>query len=341
MKLCLLSRFFDLRNAGVGRYSMELLERLRNNDLEIETVSQDGGIPLGEGMVKYFFYTAFEAPFKIPEADVYHALTPLESIHAPSPLVVTFHDFIPALYLEDIETHYASSKMERWFTSNYFRIACKTAVRKADAITSVSEQTKEELVREFGVDEEDVKVIRHGINPELKPREKEDDVFRVGTLSFLGPRKRIDLLIRAFLEADVDGELLIAGKGRELERLKRIAGGDERVKFLGFLPEEEVVDFFNSLDVFTFPSKLEGYGLPAVEAMACKTPVVTISDAVIPDDVQDRTIVVDDLERWLENPDFSEIDVEENYEFAKKHDWKICAKDHMRVYEEISSKIKN
>lgn len=332
MRLCLLSRFFDLRNAGVGRYSMELVKRLEDRGVEVEKVSQDGGVPLGEGMLKYFFYTAFEVPFKVPESDVYHALTPLESIHAPRPLVVTFHDFIPILYLEQVETHYASSKIERWFTSNYFRIACETAVRKADSITAVSQQTKEELVQEFGVDKEDVKVIRHGINPDLEPREKEDDVFRIGTLSFLGPRKRIDLLIRAFLEADIDGELLIAGEGRDLKRLEKIAGGDDRIKFLGFVPEEEVVDFFNSLDVFAFPSKLEGYGLPAVEAMACKTPVVTLSDAVIPDDVQDRTIVVDDLEEWFEDLDFSEIDIEKNYEFAEKHDWKECAEEHAEVY---------
>lgn len=335
MKLCLLSRFFDLRNAGVGRYSMKLLKRLRETDLEIETVSQDGGIPFGSGMAKYFLYTAFEAPFKIPQANVYHAMTPLESIHAPNPLVVTFHDFIPMLYLDQIGTHYAENRFERWFTSSYFRMACTRAVQKADVITAVSEQTKEELTREFEVNEREIQVIRHGINQGLEPAVKKDDVFRVGTLSFLGPRKRIDLLIQAFLKANVDGELLIGGKGRMLNKLKEAAGGDERVKFLGFVPDEGLKDFYNSLDAFAFPTKLEGYGLPAVEAMACKTPVVTLSDAKVPSDIKNKTIIVDNLKEWLANPDLSEIDLDKNYKFAKSHDWEKCAREYRDIYEKL------
>lgn len=333
MDICLISRFFDLRNGGVGRYSMELAERLKDEkEVKLKTVSQDGGLPLGEGMSGYFSFTAFESLFKIPEADAYHALSPLEAIHAPSPLVVTFHDFIPMLYPEEIGTNSLSGNLERWFTSNYFEIACSIAVRKADAITAVSDQTEEELVSKFDVDRKKVKVIRHGINPNLKPEEKEDDTFRVGTLSFLGPRKRIDRLIEAFLNADVDGELLIGGRGGEEGRLKKIAGDDDRIKFLGFVPEEDINDFYNSLDVFVFPTHSEGYGLPAVEAMACKTPVATLSDAIIPGDIQSRTVVVESLEEWFENPEFEEIDLDENLTFAKEHDWKKCADKYMEIY---------
>ncbi|MEM4973627.1 MAG: glycosyltransferase, partial [Candidatus Hadarchaeales archaeon] len=213
MRICLLSRFFDLRNAGIGGYSMELSKGLKKRGFEVSTVSQDGGIPLGEGSVKYLFYTAFEIAFKIPRGcDVYHACSPMEAVYAPKPLTVCFHDLIPMLYLREVETHYAGGflrEFRRWFGSNYFRKACSTAVKKADAIIAQSEQTKRELVRELGVDEADVRVIRHGIRPDLEPRPKTDDTFRVGTLSYLDPRKRIDLLIKAFRKANIQGELLI------------------------------------------------------------------------------------------------------------------------------------
>jgi len=337
MRICLLSRFFDLRNAGIGRYSMELLRGLREQGLEVRTVSQDGGIPLGEGRMKYLVYTAFEIRFKIPSSDIYHACTPMETIHAPKPLTVFFHDFIPMLYSREVETHYASGfleKFRRWF-DNYFRMACSIAVKKADALITQSEHTKRELIREFGVEEDDVRVIRHGIRPDLKPRPKIDDTFRVGTLSYLDPRKRIDLLIKAFLEADVDGELVIAGTGIDYPRLKALARGNPKVKFLGFVPDEKLVDFYNSLDVFVFPTKVEGYGLPAVEAMACKKPVVTLSDSIIPSDVKDRTIVVEDITEWLRNPDFSGINLNENYKFAKSHSWERCVKEHIKVFQKI------
>lgn len=336
MKICLLSRFFDLRNAGIGRYSQELLRELKKkNDFEIQTVSQDGGIPLGQGMIKYFAYSSFEVRFKIPKADVYHALTPIESMHAPSPLVVTFHDLIPLLHLHKIKTHYAGNKFGRWFVKRYFRKACRAAV-KADKITTVSEQTRQELKEHFGIDAE---VVRHGIDPNLEPDKKKDNVIRVGTLGFLGPRKRHDLLIESFLDANMDEKLVIGGsfslKNKEHRRLKKLAHNDSRIKFPGFIKDEKLRDFYNSLDAFILTSKFEGYGLPAVEAMACKTPVVTLSDAVIPSDVKNRTIVVDDLQSWLENPDFSSVNLNEAYKFAKSHNWGKTAERFSEIYEEV------
>lgn len=335
MEICLLSRFFDLRNGGIGRYSMELLRRLRSSKYEVKTVSQDGGLPLGEGRLKYFIYTMFEFPFKIPESDIYHACSPMESIHSPTPLVVTFHDFIPLLYTDKAKTHYRKSTVERLISSGYFKLSCSEAIRKANAITAVSNQTKQELATKFGVDKDDITIIRHGVRPDMEPKPKKDDIFRIGTLSFLDPRKRIDILIKSFLEADIDGELVIAGRGTNMSRLKKLTGGDERIKFLGFVPDDQLNDFYNSLNIFAFPTKLEGYGLPAVEAMACKKPVITLSDSIMPDDIKDRTVVVDDLTEFLEYPDFSKIDLEKNYQFSQLHDWKKCSEEYLKIYEEI------
>jgi len=335
MKICLLSRFFDLRNAGIGRYSQELLKGLAKRGFDVRTVSQDGGLPLGEGNLKYLIYTAFEIRFKIPSSDIYHACSPIEAIHAPKPLVVTFHDFIPMISLHEIETHYATGFLRgfrRSFVANYFRTACSIAIKKGSAMIAQSEQTKQELVREFGINAEKVAVIRLGIRPDLEPKPKTDNILRVGTLGYLDPRKRMDLLIKAFLKADIDGELVIAGKGIEYPRLEALAGSDSRIKFLGFLPDNKLVDFYNSLDVFIFPTKVEGYGLPMVEAMACGKPVVTLSDCVIPSDIKDKTIVVDDLAEWFKNLNFSGIDLDENRKFAKCHNWEKCVEEHIKIY---------
>ena len=108
--------------------------------------------------------------------------------------------------------------------------------------------------------------------------------------------------------------------------LKKLAEGDSRIKFLGLIPDETLPDFYNSLDVFVFPTAIEGYGLPIVEAMACKKPVVVLDDAIIPWDVKRRCVIVDKLDYVLGNKEYLErickgVDIEGNYTWAKEHDW--------------------
>ncbi|WP_225370026.1 glycosyltransferase [Methanobrevibacter arboriphilus] len=62
--------------------------------------------------------------------------------------------------------------------------------------------------------------------------------------------------------------------------------------FLGFISDEDMVDFYNSLDVFVFPTIMEGYGMPIVEAMACGKPVITLEDAYIPHDIKKKNTYI-------------------------------------------------
>lgn len=295
-------------------------------------------MPLGQGAEKYFVYTLFEIAFKTPrDCDLYHACTPIETLWlgGKERKVVTFHDLIPMLYLGMVQTHYAKNKLTRPISKNYFTLACKHAV-KCDAIIVNSDQTAGELTEHFGVDREKIVVTRFGISPGLKPKNKNDGIYRIGTLGYLDPRKRTGLLIEAFKEADLDAELVIAGKGVDMPYLKKLAGGDKRIKFLGFVPDEELCDFYSSLDVFAFPSLLEGYGLPIVEAMACGKPVVTLADAIIPSDVKSRTHIckLEELPRVLASREFN-CDRRANLRFAREHSWKKMVDKTVEVYERV------
>jgi glycosyltransferase involved in cell wall biosynthesis len=339
MKICLLSRFFDLRNAGIGRYSQELLKGLRKRGFEVRTVSQDGGMPLGQGRGKYFVYTSFEIAFKTPsDCDIYHACAPMETLWlgGNKKTVVTFHDLIPMLYLGLIPTHYVKDLFTRVISKNYFILGCKHAI-KCNWIIVNNDQTAKELTKYFNVREEKIKLMRYGISPDLKPKAKSDDTYRIGTLSYFDPRKRLDLLIKAFKKANMkDAELIIGGKGTDEQMLKTLAGDDKRIKFLGFVPDEKLCDFYNSLDCFIFPSLLEGYGLPIVEAMACSKPVVTLEDAIIPSDVKSRTHIVKlvDLSEVLKKREFK-CDMDANLEFAREHSWEELVNKTVEIYESI------
>jgi len=97
------------------------------------------------------------------------------------------------------------------------------------------------------------------------------------------------------------------------------------------------------LDVLVFPSAIEGYGLPPVEAMACRKPVIVLNDAIIPWEVKSRCVIVEDLEFVLGSKSCLEgllksIDYDGNYRFAKEHSWDKCIDEYIELYKEVLGK---
>jgi glycosyltransferase involved in cell wall biosynthesis len=333
MRICLVTRFFDLRNGGIGRFSTEMLAGLKKRGYDIVPVSTNRKSSIGR-----VIYSTVDLAFKLPRnCDVYHCLTPLEAIYVRKKSgVVTYHDLIPWAHLKDVETHYAqgwTKAMRRLGSKYFFKTAAKIASR-CRVITCNSEYTKKELVEHLGVNESKVSIVRFGVSQNLQPEPKKDNIFRIGTLSYLDPRKRIDLLIQAFLAADVDGELVIGGVGKDYHRLKRLARHDRRIKFPGFIPEEKLPEFYNSLDFFVFPTKIEGYGLPIVEAFACKKPVILLSDVIATNEIKSRCTLADNLADFLRNPKIDR-DIEANYLFARTHNWDACVQEYLNLYQQV------
>lgn len=122
-------------------------------------------------------------------------------------------------------------------------------------------------------------VIPHAVAPpglsstNGRPR----DGLRVGFLGRLHPKKNVDVLIRAIAAAGPDVELLVAGEGAELERLRTVARecdvGD-RIEWLGFVDQSGKAAFLTSIDVLAMPSAYECFGVAAAEALSAGVPVV-------------------------------------------------------------------
>lgn len=357
MKICLLTRTFSLKGGGIGRVSAEIRDGLIRKGHEVHCISTEK-----EGLVGYFGYTFFSIPMRLPRGmDIYHALTPMESIWIPKEKgmsiildliaithperyggrlgVTTFHDLFPLTHPGLQGAGLGYSRLKSSIGSKYFRFACQQAV-KCRYITTVSEHVRQEVIRIFGVDKDKVKVIKSGISDNLEPQTKKDGIFRLGYLAQLDKRKRVDLLIKAFKKSSLD-ELVIAGIGLEESYLRNLAGDDKRIKFLiKLLSNEELSNFYNSLDVFVFPTAIEGYGLPPVEAMACKKPVIVLDDAIIPWDVKRRCAIVERLDYVLGNQKYLEglcraVDLESNYQFAKEHSWDKSIDEYIELYQEI------
>jgi glycosyltransferase involved in cell wall biosynthesis len=335
----LISRFFDARNGGLGTYSEMVLKSLQNQkNIKLQLISQKKSILYRKNVsidwakhLDYLFYSLVEKPFIVKKSDIYHALSPIESLWLDSEKsVVTIHDLLLTKMPEMIHSGF----MAKPFGIYYDKTMNKAI--KAKEIIAISNETAQELIEYYNLDDDNIHVVRQAIKDYLKPNSNmnNENIFSVGTISHLNKRKRIEILIKSFLEASIaNSELLIGGTGNQLQYLKKIANGDARVKFLGFVPDDELSDFYNSLDVFVFPSIMEGYGLPIVEAMACNKPVITLNDGEIPKDVKDKTFISskENLAKDLKNKNF-EINNKSNLKFVKEHSTEKCGEKLIEIY---------
>lgn len=330
----------DFRNAGLGRVSTEIFSGLKSRpEFDVRTVSTNG-----VSLPSYFAYTLFEIPLRLPRGcDVYHILTPMEGIWAPKERsVVTFYDLIPLKYPERCGAGLGGSGWKNTIGRIYFKWASSISA-KASRVVCISEETKKDVMEVFGTDEKKISVIRLGIRPDLEPQESEAKGLHNLTIGYLGQldrRKRVDLLIRKFRRSRLDAQLVIGGIGIDEPELITLAGSDKRISFEGFVPDSFLPTFYNSLDVLVFPTWVEGYGLPPVEAMACKKPVVVLDDAIIPWEVKKRCIITKDLGLLFSNEGYlrgqiASVDIEGNYAWAKSHDWKECVDRYIGVYKEV------
>jgi glycosyltransferase involved in cell wall biosynthesis len=219
-------------------------------------------------------------------------------VHPPS--VVTIHDLG---YLSFPAAHTARRRLELHLTTRW-------SLRAARQVIAISQATKDDLLRHYGADPARVSVVHHGLSAGFRPAEPPavaaararhglaaPYLLYVGTVQ---PRKNLQRLIEAFalVAAEyADLSLVIAGRrGWLTEAIERRAGQlglASRVRFLGYLPDEDLPALLSGAAAFVFPSLYEGFGMPVLEAMACGAPVLTASDSSLPEVAGDAALLVD------------------------------------------------
>lgn len=257
------------------------------------------------------------------------------------PRIVTIHDALPF--------HYPSSDLRpkdrviNAFYKFYFRF-----IRDADAIVVRSEAAKEEAVKYAGLDESRVHVTFGGVDTNFfKPLKKErHEKIRIGYVGGLDGRKNVRLLVETFknIVAERDNvELHVGGGGASLEKFRSMK--IPNTFFYGFVPENKLNQFINSLDVFVYPTLGEGLGLPPLEAMASGTPVIASDTTSMPEVVGDAGILAKPdvksmrvaIEGLVDNSSLRRSLSRKGLERAKKYDWKACAKDTLDLYESVQN----
>jgi glycosyltransferase involved in cell wall biosynthesis len=212
------------------------------------------------------------------------------------PVAVTLYDLIPLLY-QDL--YLGDERMKHWYLGRI------EALKRADLLLAISECTRRDAIEHLGVDPSRVVNISAAVDPMFQQRRLAPDQElalrdRYGLtgriLLYTGGidhRKNIGRLIEAFgrvervVRADVQLVIVCATSGdaaRDL-RAKAAAAGlaPGELVLTGYVSDEDLVSFYSLCEAFVFPSWYEGFGLPALEAMACGAPVIASDRASVPE----------------------------------------------------------
>lgn len=218
------------------------------------------------------------------------------------PTVVTVHDLISLVL-----PHYRRSLLVKAYAATV-----SAAARKARVIIADSEFTKKDIVRLLDIPEERIVVVPLACEARFRPVEDSEHLLRLRQkygladrfalyIGGLDWRKNVPMLVRAFAASDAGCQLAIAGEpyaGRgslfpNLAEIARRCGVEERVRFLGLVPEEDKPALYSLATVFVFPSVYEGFGLTPLEAMACGAPVLCSDATSLPEVVGDAAVLFD------------------------------------------------
>jgi glycosyltransferase involved in cell wall biosynthesis len=168
----------------------------------------------------------------------------------------------------------------------------RNAARTCDVVFTNSRFTAADVVERLGVPEERVRVAYPGVRPGFLPEDGRADLGRpyVLTLATLEPRKNLPALLEAHALLDGSFALAVAGGAGwgEQPTLDR-----EGVLALGFVSDDEVPRLLRGAEVFVYPSRFEGFGIPIVEAMACGVPCVVSSHPSMDEASGDAAVRVD------------------------------------------------
>jgi alpha-1,3-rhamnosyl/mannosyltransferase len=355
---------------GIGRYTAELVKRLpareptvdvavftaRHSQADVDAAFAAHGLDAVDATI---------LPLPRPVLyDMWHVLgragparhvAPVDLVHAPSPavppreglpLVVTVHDAGPVTMPE------ATTRRGRWFHGRGFA----AAAARARLVIAVSEFSADEVTAHTAIPRERVRVVPNGVD--LVTATDEDVVrvteayriadrpyvFWIGTFQ---PRKNVSVLLDAFHRLDaseVPHRLVLAGPRGWLEGddapIRRLG---DRVKLLGPVTEGDARALYAGADLFGFPSRHEGFGIPVLEAMVQSTPVLAADIPALREVGGDaaRFVDPDDVDAWadaigvlLSDDSARQTLVARGLERVPAYSWDRCIEATVAVYHE-------
>jgi len=276
---------------------------------------------------------------------------------APCPIVTTIHD----LSFEHLpETFKRRSRAQ-------LRLTVRRTARKAALILTLSEFSRRDIIETYAVDPERVIVTPAAAPTHFKPVADDREVQKIRerygiganyllSLGSIQPRKNLTRLIDAYsaLRATRPGDelpqLVIAGKrgwlDDEVFRAAQQDGRNEFIKFIGYVPDQDLPALYSGAMCFVYPSYFEGFGLPVLEAMQCGAPVIAGNQTSLPEVAGDAALLFDPFDtkalgeaiaRVIDRPDYRAELRGKGLKRAANFSWIATARLTLKAYERAAA----
>lgn len=266
--------------------------------------------------------------------------------------VVTIHDL----------THLRMPQYFSIFQRAYAATMIRYAVRNAGAIIAISQNTKDDILNEFGLEEDSVTVVYLGVRSGFRPLEDKSSIERLRTsrglhkpfVLFVGnvkPHKNIPTLLSAFAQVQTrirDLDLVFSGgaclEDSGLAEQARKLGITGAIYDLHHVSDSELVAAYNAAEVVVLPSFYEGFGFPPLESMACGTPAIVSTGGALPEVVGNAATIVDPLRPdelaeairdILENSERRTVMIARGLKRAAEFTWQKTGEQTLKIYEKV------
>jgi glycosyltransferase involved in cell wall biosynthesis len=328
----------------IRRKPMKALQPLKNLIKKV--------VPNAHTLNRFVQDARFRRGAREKACDLYHETNYLPFSFA-GPIVVSVHDLS---WIRYAETHPAMRVeiMNRLFPN---------ALERADHIVTDAAYTRDEIIAMFGVRPDRITSVPLGAREIFTPRSAaacsavlraNDLVYRsyvlcVGTLE---PRKNLELVIRTYSAMPASYRssipLVVVGMrgwlSSKLESLMRPLVSSGQVRLLGYTADDALAMLYAGAKVLVYPSLYEGFGLPPLEAMASRTPVIVSNRSTLPELVGDAGVLLephddralrDALLRFQSDRVWWEERAEAGFRQASRFSWQRCARETLAVYRQV------
>jgi glycosyltransferase involved in cell wall biosynthesis len=366
MRIGIDARLTQYRQAGISRYTMQLIEGLgrcqtADEFVVLQSIRSKTLLVDRPNFVRRRILTPSHHRLEQLALPLELYAARLDVLHSPDFIppflrrcrsVITIHDLVFMLF-----PHFLTKDAARYYGQ------IDEAVRRTDAIIAVSQSTKQDIMRLLGVPEKKISVIYEAVSPAFRPQRSAETTRRARErfgipgdfilfVSTIEPRKNVPMLLKAFRwlldHYRLDVKLVLAGEKGWLfgEVFQQVTKQklQEDVIFLGRVSNEELLMLYNTAQVLVAPSIYEGFGLTPLEAMACGTPVVVSNVSALPEIVGDAGLLVDPnnaeeiavaVARLLGDAELRTSLVEKGYRRASVFSWDKAAQDTLALYHSL------
>lgn len=296
--------------------------------------------------------TLFPQLIQRSRVDLLHSLHYTRPIRLPCLSVVTFHDMTFFLY----------PQLHTFWKRSFFPLAIRASARKADALIAISESSRQDAIRLLNIPSKKIFTTQLGVDPSFRPISDLNEKRRVAEkydlpekfilyVGLVEPRKNLPILIHAYkklVDNGVNHNLVLVGRyGWRFEEVLHQIDAlrlEDKILLAGYVSQADLPLVYNLSSLFVYPTIYEGFGLPALEAMACGIPVITTEVSSLPEIVGEAGVLVPAndqqalykaINKVLQDPELHRDLTNKGLKRAAKFSWQQTAQLTMQVYRQV------